>query len=361
MTASWRLQLGSNLHPVWPASNVSERAGSRECSLWSSVSASQPTRQVLQSRTGISQNRILPDARPDGKISLRWDHPMPYCSTCGQPVQEAVRFCSSCGAVLSGAPPTPVTPEGAATPGPLKPAIVVKPQRGGLLALKAFLLFVVVAAIFLAPSPATTHGRMIRDTGRAIGYGIGAAYIITNLRKWKRQNQPVKGAGIGWTVAVAFLLAGSGALISVAVMNVPTESKTGTAPPSQANSTPSAPTPGQTGSKQAAPQPQAAPAEGNCGTGKTCRVRSNTGGDSVFVFVSEDALKEVKATSSMDATRQEVTALVFAGQVYMVPNGTTVTVLDWSVWHGWHKVRIVSARPHIGEVGYILDQWTTFE
>jgi hypothetical protein len=64
---------------------------------------------------------------------------------------------------------------------------------------------------------------------------------------------------------------------------------------------------------------------------------------------------------SIDTTRREMAALVIAGQVYLVPNGTTVTVLVWSVWHGWHKVRIVSAGTHIGNVSYILDQWTTFE
>ena len=222
--------------------------------------------------------------------------------------------------------------------------------------MKGFLLFFAVAAI--ASATATTAGgnASVREGGMLFASGVSAAYIITNLQKWKRENKPVKGSAISWTVAVFLLFIFLGTMIGIG-----RGTNDGAGVPSQANSTPSAPTPSQAGPKSSAPPPQAAPAEGNCGTGRTCRVRSNTGGNNVFVFVSEDALKEVKATSSMDATRQEVTALVFAGQVYMVPNGTTVTVLDWSVWHGWHKVRIVSAGSHIGEVGYILDQWTTFE
>ena len=279
---------------------------------------------------------------------------MPFCSNCGQPVHAAAKFCDSCGTALSGS--LPVSPTFTAVPAPLPPPIVVKPQRGRLLALKGFLLFLVVAAI--ANSAATTAGgnTSVRDGGMLFASGISAAYIITNLQKWKRENQPMKDANIGWTVAGVLLLVCLGTLIGMV------RGENGTPAPSQANSTPSAaPPPSQAGSKRAAPPPQAAAAEENCGTGKTCRVRSGTGGTNVFVFASEDALKEVKASSSMDATRREVTALTFAGEVYMVPNGTTVTVLDWSVWHGWHKVRIVSAGAHIGSVGYILDQWTVFE
>lgn len=275
---------------------------------------------------------------------------MPFCSNCGQPVHAAVRFCSSCGAALSGALPTFPASAIAVAPAPLAPAVVVEPQRGGLLALKGFLLFLVVVAI--ASATATTVGdASLRVGGMLVASGISAAYIITNLRKWKRQNQPIKGANTGWTVAVFLLFICLGALVGMG-----RGSNTGTAAPSQANSTPSAPPSSQSSSKRPAPQPQAAAAEGNCGTGKTCRVRDNGSGARVFVFVSEDSLKEVKASTSMDATRQEMAALVFAGQIYLVPNGTTVKVLDWSVWHGWHKVRIVSAGAHIGNVGYILDQ-----
>jgi hypothetical protein len=99
-----------------------------------------------------------------------------------------------------------------------------------------------------------------------------------------------------------------------------------------------------------------------CGIGRQCYIRSNTGGDKIFVFASKGALDEVQAAyTSRDAVNGEIASLMMAGQAYMVPNGTMVTVLDWSGFSGWHQVRIISPDPHTGDVGYILDQWTVFE
>ena len=187
--------------------------------------------------------------------------PMPFCSNCGQPVHTAARFCDSCGTALSGAPPTFPSSAIAVAQAPLAPAVVVVAQRGGLLAFKGFLLFLVVAVISLAPAPTTTGKTIMREAGVVIAYGISAAYIITNLRKWKRQNQPIKGAGIGWTVAAFFLILCLGATIRVALvsgglMNVQTGSKAGSAAPSQAALTPSTPSPSHADSQPAAPPPR---------------------------------------------------------------------------------------------------------
>jgi hypothetical protein len=229
----------------------------------------------------------------------------------------------------------------AAAPVPLTPAILAKPQRGGLLALKGFLLFLVVAAIASATATAGGGNAGVREGGMLFASGISAAYIITNLQKWKREHKPIKGAAISWTVTAFLLLMCLGTFIGIGK-----NENTGTTPPSQSNSTPSVPPPTNAGSTPSVP-PQGAAPEGNCGTGKTCRVRDNGSGSNVFVFASKEALDEFKASSgTKESTQSEMAALVFAGQVYMVPDGTTVVVLDWSAWHGWHKVRIASAGSH---------------
>lgn len=82
----------------------------------------------------------------------------------------------------------------------------------------------------------------------------------------------------------------------------------------------------------------------------------------MFVFASQDALDELKtAYTSRDAANREIVALMMAGQAYMVPDNTGVTIVDRSGFSGWHKVRILGADPHAGNVGYVLDQWVAFE
>ena len=78
--------------------------------------------------------------------------------------------------------------------------------------------------------------------------------------------------------------------------------------------------------------------------------------------MSKDALDELRsANSSRDAATREIAALMMVGQAYKVPDGTTVYILDWSGLSGWHKVRILDADPHIGDTGYVLDQWTILQ
>jgi hypothetical protein len=57
----------------------------------------------------------------------------------------------------------------------------------------------VLAIVFVA---ATKGDKSAQMTGMALANGIGAVYIIKNLRKWKRNNDVVYGVRIGWTVAL---------------------------------------------------------------------------------------------------------------------------------------------------------------
>lgn len=101
-----------------------------------------------------------------------------------------------------------------------------------------------------------------------------------------------------------------------------------------------------------------------CDIGKECSIHSNTAGDKVIVFASKDALDEAETDSvsmSKEATAREMVALMAAGQVYLVPDGTQVNVLDESVLGGWHQVRIVDAGIHLGDTAYVLDKWTILE
>jgi hypothetical protein len=113
---------------------------------------------------------------------------MAYCSSCGKAIEEGSKFCSGCGTTLSGA-------QAAA---PITRVVVVKPRSGGLLAFKGFLTALLLAFIFVF---ATKNA-----FGMVIAFGIGAAYIIISLRKWKRSKNLVHGGVIAWTVAVFLLL-----------------------------------------------------------------------------------------------------------------------------------------------------------
>ena len=82
------------------------------------------------------------------------------------------------------------------------PVVVPEPEKGGRLALKGFLTTIVLSIIlFLA-----TTDKHARDVVMIVAFGTGAAHIIMNLRKWKQNNAVVRGAAIGWTVALILLL-----------------------------------------------------------------------------------------------------------------------------------------------------------
>jgi hypothetical protein len=140
---------------------------------------------------------------------------MPFCSGCGQTIAEDAKFCAACGRAKSGA--VAVTPSGAAAAPALAPeppvtrVVIVEPKRGGRLALKSFFLAVILGAIFTAALKDSSGGS--RSIGMAISTGVAAAYIITNLRKWKKANDIVKGQAIAWTIAVLLLMSCLGSVV----------------------------------------------------------------------------------------------------------------------------------------------------
>lgn len=100
----------------------------------------------------------------------------------------------------------------AAAPAQVTRVVVVEPKKGGRLAFKGFLTAFILAVIF---GVATKDDKSSQSIGMVIAFGIGAAYIITNLRKWKKNNEVVHGAGIGWAVAILLLLTCLGGLVNV--------------------------------------------------------------------------------------------------------------------------------------------------
>ena len=101
----------------------------------------------------------------------------------------------------------------AAAPAQFTRVVVVEPKKGGRLAMKGFLTAFILAIIFTA----TLKGeKSLQHTGMLVAFGIGAAYIIINLREWKRDNEVVHGAGIAWTVAALLLIMCLGPLMNVA-------------------------------------------------------------------------------------------------------------------------------------------------
>jgi hypothetical protein len=117
-----------------------------------------------------------------------------YCSGCGKALDEDSKFCSECGMSALGQPVPPAQPAR---------VVVAKPKRGGWLAVKGFVAAVILAVILIA---ATHDNTSTRALGMILAFGSGVAYIVVNLLQWKRNNEVVKGAGAGWTVAALLLL-----------------------------------------------------------------------------------------------------------------------------------------------------------
>jgi hypothetical protein len=125
---------------------------------------------------------------------------MAFCSGCGKALEEGSRFCSGCGISASG---IQTLGEDTAVARPAR-VIVVLPKRGGWLAFKGF----IVASILAVGFAAATHDNTVtRALCMMLAFGSGAAYIVINLQQWKKNNEIIKGVGIGWAV-VAFLLLG---------------------------------------------------------------------------------------------------------------------------------------------------------
>ena len=135
------------------------------------------------------------------------------CTGCGQAIQEGARFCASCGAALPGGQQASSAP-GAPAVAPVTRVVVVEPKRGGRLAFKGFLLSFVMAMMF-AMALKGSDDKATEAVGTVIAFGVGTAYIVTNLRKWKRQNDVVRGAGVGWTVAAFLVIVCVGGLLRV--------------------------------------------------------------------------------------------------------------------------------------------------
>lgn len=154
---------------------------------------------------------------------------MAYCSACRQAMQEGAKFCSACGTPSQD-------PRGGAVPPAVQvtSVVVVEPKRGGRLGLKGFLTGFILYLVFNAATLHTNAGT--RATGAIIAFGIGAAYIISNLRKWRRDKETVRGAEVGWGVAVLMILLCIGSLMSL------TEHGDGTGGSSSSSNSSSTPT-----------------------------------------------------------------------------------------------------------------------
>lgn len=133
---------------------------------------------------------------------------MSYCPACGQAIQEGAKFCSACGGPSQGLQPGAVPISAQVTR-----VVLVEPKRGGRLAVKGFLTGLILYLVF---SAATLHSDAgTRVTATTIAFGIGAAYIISNLRKWQRDKETVRGAAVGWGAAVLLILLCIGGLIGL--------------------------------------------------------------------------------------------------------------------------------------------------
>src|SRR5579863_8995592 len=124
---------------------------------------------------------------------------MAYCSGCGKALEEGSRFCNGCGMPTTGTQ----APAQAAAP-VMRPTrvVVVLPKRGGWLAFKGFASAFILAVVFAAATHVNTSARALC---LILAFGSGMAYIVINLRQWKRNSEVITGAGIGWTVAALLL------------------------------------------------------------------------------------------------------------------------------------------------------------
>src|SRR5690242_7044126 len=104
-----------------------------------------------------------------------------YCVKCGKEIQEQAQFCTACGTAVPGAHGRSAVADSNANSAPPARVIIVDPKRGGWLALKGFLTAIVLGALGNA-DPRIESRRL----WMAIALGVGAAYIVSNIRKWSR-------------------------------------------------------------------------------------------------------------------------------------------------------------------------------
>ena len=125
---------------------------------------------------------------------------MAYCSGCGKALEQGSKFCGGCGMSATG---THTSAQAAAPVMQPTRVVVVLPKRGGWLAFKGFATAFILAVVFAAGTHVNTSARALC---MILAFGSGLAYIVINLRQWKRNNEVIKGAGIGWTVVALLLL-----------------------------------------------------------------------------------------------------------------------------------------------------------
>jgi hypothetical protein len=130
---------------------------------------------------------------------------MSYCVSCGQLFSDGARFCTACGrqVVDAGHPVSNVTPA---------PTViqVIKEKSGGWLAIKGF--FVTLILFSIATSAVDRNDHTSRMTWILVSFLLGAIYITTSLRTWKRKQVPVSGTPIAWGMVILLAFGCFGAL-----------------------------------------------------------------------------------------------------------------------------------------------------
>jgi hypothetical protein len=122
---------------------------------------------------------------------------MAYCCGCGKALGEDAKFCSECG--VSVPTPQPEKPLSGTNAFRGTGVIAGEPKRGGRLALQGFALSFVLALIAAALTRNETTAQL---AAIGISYAGSAAFIAIKLCFWQRHKEAVKGATVGWTVAL---------------------------------------------------------------------------------------------------------------------------------------------------------------
>jgi len=125
---------------------------------------------------------------------------MAYCSVCGKALGEDAKFCSGCG--VSVATPQPEQPLSGTIAFRGTGVVAGQTKSGGRLALHGFALSFVLALIAAALTRNETTAQL---AAIGISYAGSAAFIAIKLCLWQRHKEAVKGATVGWTVALLLL------------------------------------------------------------------------------------------------------------------------------------------------------------
>jgi hypothetical protein len=93
--------------------------------------------------------------------------------------------------------------------------------------------------------------------------------------------------------------------------------------------------------------------------GRTYKVQSSKGFDSVPGLDSEEIFDQLEEDSSLNDD-YGVKQILGSGHALLIPNGTSVLVLDISVLHNWCKVRVMSGLFY-GNIEYLHRSLTGFK